>query len=172
MAEHGQPVRVPVHVMDAAWRVRRTQARREAERGCSPTVSEVASELQLAPKQVADLLACLHEPRSLSERGGNEGAELAESVVDPLARSAHDQVVRALLPSAVTRLLAGLDDREADVIRLHYGLGGARPRTLAEIGACYQLTRERVRQIEARALDKLHNPTSREATVALGLVTS
>ena len=169
VAEHAQPVRIPVQVMDAAWRARRTQARLEVERGYSPQLEELACEMQLTTKQVADLLGFLNEPRSLSERTGEDGEELGATVVDAHAPAPDDEAVGALLPFAVARLLAGLDEREAEIIRLHYGLGGSEPRTLSEIGARYALTRERVRQIEKKALEKLRNPTSRDAHVALAL---
>ena len=170
VAEHGQPMRVPVQVMDLAWRVRRAQARLEVERGRSQTLNDVAREVGLGPKQVADLMSYLREPHSLSTALCGDGDELGETLADSGSPTPHDEVVGAMRPAAVTRLLAFLDEREQDVLRLHFGLDGAQPCTLAEIGATYRLTRERIRQIEARAFDKLRNPKSPEAQIALALV--
>lgn len=171
VAEHGQPVRVPVQVMDLAWRVRRTQSTLEVQRGRSQTVAEVADEVGLPPKQVESLLSYLHEPRSLSESLGDEhGDELGATIADPRSHAPDDEVVGAAVPSAVRRLLESLDEREQEILRRHFGLDGARPQTLAEIGAAYRLTRERIRQIEARALEKLRNPKDSEAQRALAMV--
>jgi RNA polymerase primary sigma factor len=170
VAEHGQPVRVPVQVMDLAWRVRRAQSSLEVERGRSHTFSELADKVGLELKQVHDLMGYLHQPRSLSESLGDDGDELGSTIADAGSATPHDEVACALVPPAVRCLLDSLDEREREILRLHFGLDGARPQTLAEIGAAYRLTRERIRQIEVRALEKLRNPATSEAQRALAMV--
>lgn len=171
VAEHGRAVRVPVQVMDLAWQVQRAQSALEARRGSSPSVADVADEVGLGPQRVAELMEYLRPPRSLSEMvGEDDREELADTFADAGAPTAHDELVARVTPDAVRVLLDCLDDREREIVRMHFGLDGAPGRTLAEIGERFLLTRERIRQIEARALKKLRNPANPGAKRALWLV--
>jgi RNA polymerase primary sigma factor len=171
IADTGHPVRLPAQVLDVVWRIQRSESRLSAQLGRSPSLAEVAGDTHVCPELVSHLRSCVIEARSLSEQppGGDDGdGELSADTSSP---SPHDEVAAALVPAAMHLLLGTLDERERDVLRLHYGLGGTRPKTLAEIGVKYKLSRERIRQIEARSLEKLRTTDDRHARSAFDLAT-
>ena len=153
-------IRLPVHAGDQIRRLLRMRGQMEGELGRTPTVAELANAMQLPGEQIADLLRYGAEPVSLETPIGTEGdTELADVVADPSAPSPFDLVADAMLGGEIDKLLAPLDDREKDILRLRYGLDRGEPRTLEEVGAALDLTRERIRQIERTALFKLRNPS-------------
>ncbi len=153
-------IRLPVHAGDQIRRLVRVRVQMEGEMGRLPTAAELAAVMQMPEEQVAELLQYGAEPVSLETPIGSEGdTELADIVSDLSAPTPFDVVSLALLPSEVDKLLAPLDDREREILRLRYGLDRGEPRTLEEVGAALALTRERIRQIERTALSKLRHPS-------------
>ena len=115
----------------------------------------------MTEERVTEALCYAGEPLSLSEPLREDGdAELGDVVVDHGAASPFDLAAITVLPDEVARLLAPLDEREREILCLRFGLDRGEPRTLEEVGAHFHLTRERIRQIEARALSKLRHPSS------------
>ena len=160
IANTGRTIRLPVHAGDQLVRVQRARARLETELGRPPTDAELAAETGFGIDKVREALRFAIEPLSLSEPLREDGeAELGDLVEDVGASSPFDHAAATLLPSAVAQMLSGLEPRERDVLRLRYGLDRGDPRTLEEVGDAFGLTRERIRQIEARALSKLRHPS-------------
>ena len=109
---------------------------------------------------MTDILRHVAEPLSLSEPLREDGdAELGDVVADRAAVSPFDAAAVALLGDEVNKMLMALDEREREILRLRFGLDRGQPRTLDEVGECFSLTRERIRQIEARAMSKLRHPS-------------
>jgi len=161
IANTGRSIRLPVHAGDVLARLRKTRLRIEMEQGRQATVAELAAELDLAPDKVVEALRFASEPLSLSEPIREDGeAELGDMVEDRSAVSPTDEVLVAMLPGEIARLLQPLDDRERAILTLRYGLDRGEPRSLEEVGEHFDLTRERIRQIESRAMSKLRHPSS------------
>lgn len=161
IANTGRTIRLPVHAGDSLARVQRAQMHLEVKFGRSPTLKELANEVDLPYDKLIESLRFRGEPISLSEPLREDGdAELADVVEDQSAESPFDVAAEVLLPSEIARLLAPLDERERDILRLRYGLDRGEPRTLEEVGEYFHLTRERIRQIEARAMSKLRHPSA------------
>jgi len=161
IANTGRTIRLPVHAGDSLARVQRAQLRLELKYGRAPTVNELAEEVDLPYDKLLEALRFRGEPVSLSEPLREDGdAELGDVVEDRSASTTFDVVAESLLPVEIARLLSPLDARERDILRLRYGLDRGEPRTLEEVGEYFQLTRERIRQIEARAMSKLRHPSA------------
>jgi RNA polymerase sigma factor (sigma-70 family) len=156
----GRTIRLPTHASNLLNRVVKARAHFEAQHGRPATIAELAAGLEVSPDRVAQILRHLVAPVSLSEPLHQNGhAELGDLLEDHGAVSPFEAAALALLSDEVARMLARLDARERKVIRLRFGLDGREPRTLEEVGAHFGLTRERIRQIEARAMGKLRHPT-------------
>ena len=161
VANTGRTIRLPVHAGDTLARLQKERSRLELELGRAPTVTELAAEVELPEDRVVEALLVAAEPASLSEPLRDDGdGELGDLVEDRDAMSTFDAAALALLPDEVERLLAPLDPREREILLLRFGLDCGEPRTLEEVGAHFHLTRERIRQIEARAISKLRHPSS------------
>ena len=164
IANTGRAIRLPVHAGDLVTQVQRTRGRMESDLGRPPTVRELADELDLPEAKITEALRHAAEPVSLSEPLGEDGEmERGDVVEDPTATSPFEEAAASLLPGEVAKLLLHLDERERDVLRLRYGLDRGEPRTLDDVGAHFHLTRERIRQIESRALSKLRHPSFESA---------
>jgi RNA polymerase sigma factor (sigma-70 family) len=136
------------------------RARLEAQLGRRPTIAELAADLELAEYRVVELIRHAGEPVSLSEPlRGDSDAELSDIIEDRSAVSPFDAAAASLMSAEVAKLLVVLDDRERLILQLRFGLDRGEPRSLDEVGAHFNLTRERIRQIEARAISKLRHPT-------------
>ena len=160
IANTARTIRLPVHAGDTLARVQRARVRLEGELDRPPTIAELSEELDLPADKVAEAMLYTLEPLSLSEPLREDGeAELGDLVEDHRAASPFEATAASLLPGEVVRLLAGLEPRERDVLRMRYGLDRGEPRTLEEVGVHFHLTRERIRQIEARAISKLRHPS-------------
>ncbi len=154
-------IRLPVHAGDQIRRLLRVRSQLEGEKGRLPTVAELAGVMQMPEELVAELLQYGAEPVSLETPIGSEGdTELADIISDLSAPTPFDVVSQSLLPAEIDRLLSPLDEREREILRLRYGLDRGEPRTLEEVGAALDLTRERIRQIERTALSKLRHPSA------------
>jgi RNA polymerase primary sigma factor len=167
IADHGRTIRLPVHVIESLNRLEKERKALRAETGREPTPDEIAERLKLPVSKVRLLLDAQKTPYSLEMKIGEEGGtELGEVIQDRAARSPEDTAIAGDLSNEVERALAPLSDREKEVLRLRYGLGEEREYTLEEIGRRLSVTRERVRQIESRALQKLRSAKQREALAA------
>ena len=161
IANTGRTIRLPVHAGDTLARLQKARSRLELKLGRPPTQAELAAEVEMPEDKVTEALRFALEPLSLSEPLREDGdAELGDVVQDRSADSPFDVAATALLPEEIARLLGPLDEREREILRLRFGLDRGEPRTLEEVGEHFNLTRERIRQIEARAMSKLRHPSS------------
>ena len=161
IANNGRTIRLPVHTGDQVMRMRRASTEFERLHGRQPSSAELAAEVDLPLRQVEDLLPHLVTPRSFSEILGAEGdMELGDTVEDASVPAPDDQVLASLLPEAVEAMLSGLGEREREILFLRYGLDRGIPRTLEELAKHFNVTRERIRQIESKALAKLRRSST------------
>ena len=162
IANTGRTIRLPVHAGDTLARLQKARARLELKLRPSGHVGRVGGrEVEMPEDKVTEALRFAAEPLSLSEPLREDGdAELGDVVEDRSAESPFEVAATALLPDEISRLLAPLDDREREILKLRFGLDRGEPRTLEEVGEHFNLTRERIRQIEARAMSKLRHPSS------------
>ena len=161
IANTGRTIRLPVHAGDTLARLQKARSRLELKFGRHATLAELAAEVEMPADKVTEALRFAAEPLSLSEPLREDGdAELGDVVEDRSAESPFEVASTALLPEEITRLLAPLDEREREILALRFGLDRGEPRTLEEVGEAFNLTRERIRQIEARAMSKLRHPSS------------
>ncbi len=168
LATQARTVRLPVHVHDTLTRLTRVTDRLRQDLGREPTPGEVARATGLSAALVRDLVQVAQEPVSLDlPVGEEEDATLGEFVSDRGALAPEQPVFAALERQALARALAELTPRERRVLTLRFGLAGTRPRTLDEVGRIFGVTRERVRQIQNRALAKLRHPDRLAALRAL-----
>jgi RNA polymerase sigma factor (sigma-70 family) len=157
----GRPIRIPTHVEHDVALLDWARARLEASSGTPITASTLGAEAGLDEARAARLLEFRVTPMLLSVAIHQDSdMELGEALADRSVPPAADLVAASLLPGVVTRLLSVLDRREQEVLRLRFGLEGATPHTLGELGDRLGLTRERVRQIEKAALSKLRRPAA------------
>ncbi|HEX6393485.1 MAG TPA: sigma-70 family RNA polymerase sigma factor [Acidimicrobiales bacterium] len=160
IANTGRTVRLPVHAGDLLNRVSKSRARLEAKLGRRPTIAELAQDLELDEDKLIEIIRYAGEPVSLSETPWAESdSELGDVIEDRSAASPFEAAAASLLAGEVAKLLVVLDERERVILQLRFGLDRGEPRTLDEVGAHFNLTRERIRQIEARAMAKLRHPT-------------
>ncbi|MGW1980010.1 RNA polymerase sigma factor [Streptomyces sp. NPDC001889] len=158
LADQARTIRVPVHVVELINRVVRVQRRMLQERGCEPTPQEVAAQLDLAPERVSEVLRLAQEPVSLHAPVGEEDdVALGDLIEDGDAASPVESAAFLLLREHLEAVLSTLGERERKVVQLRYGLVDGRPRTLEEIGRIFGVTRERIRQIESKTLNKLRD---------------
>ncbi|WP_399432232.1 RNA polymerase sigma factor [Streptomyces sp. WAC05374] len=158
LADQARTIRVPVHVVELINRVVRVQRRMLQERGCEPTHDEVAAHLDLAPERVGEVLRLAQEPVSLHAPVGEEDdVALGDLIEDGDAASPVESAAFLLLREHLEAVLSTLGERERKVVQLRYGLVDGRPRTLEEIGRIFGVTRERIRQIESKTLNKLRD---------------
>jgi RNA polymerase sigma factor (sigma-70 family) len=161
IANIGRTIRLPVHAGDILAQLKKARSRLELKHGRPVTLRELAVELDLPDDKVAEAMRFATEPLSLSEPLREDGdAELGDVVEDQSAESPFEMAASALLRTEIGRLLAPLDDRERLILTLRFGLDRGEPRTLEEVSERFDLTRERIRQIEARAMSKLRHPSS------------
>ena len=159
IANSGRTIRLPAHAGDMLMRIHWSRASLEVKLGRRPTLDELAFEAGLSRDKLVEALGWRSEPLSLSEPLGDErGSDFGDLVPDASATSPFDYAADSLLPEEINRLLAPLDEREATILRLRFGLDRGTPRTLEEVGRQFNLTRERIRQIEAKAMSKLRHP--------------
>ncbi len=160
IADQARTIRVPVHMIEAINKVNRTNRQLLQELGRDPTPEEVASQLDMPVEKVQGVLKASMEPISLDRPiGEDEDSNLSDFIEDDNAPSPARVAAHSMLKDQMTRVLSTLSRREEKVIRLRFGLGDGTPRTLEEVGTIFKVTRERVRQIEAKALRKLRHPS-------------
>ncbi|MGP4045157.1 RNA polymerase sigma factor [Streptomyces sp. 2A115] len=158
LADQARTIRVPVHVVELINRVVRVQRRMLQERGYEPTPEEVAAHLDLPGERVSEVLRLAQEPVSLHAPVGEEDdVALGDLIEDGDATSPVESAAFLLLREHLEAVLSTLGERERKVVQLRYGLADGRPRTLEEIGRIFGVTRERIRQIESKTLNKLRD---------------
>ncbi|MGW1064431.1 RNA polymerase sigma factor [Streptomyces aureus] len=158
LADQARTIRVPVHVVELINRVVRVQRRMLQERGYEPTPDEVAAQLDLPGERVSEVLRLAQEPVSLHAPVGEEDdVALGDLIEDGDAASPVESAAFLLLRQHLEAVLSTLGERERKVVQLRYGLADGRPRTLEEIGRIFGVTRERIRQIESKTLNKLRD---------------
>ncbi len=161
-------IRLPVHADDRLAQVQRMRGELAAKLGRPATRGELAKALDIPEAKVVDVLLFSVGPLSLSEPlGDDETSELGDLVEDHSQLSPCDAAMLALLPAEVATVLSALSERERLVISLRYGLDRGEPRTLEEVGEEFHLTRERIRQIEAKAMSKLRHPANASSARSL-----
>ena len=160
IADQARTIRVPVHMFDLVGRMARATRTYVQEFGREPTVTDIANQLGVSPSQVAKAHRSPKDAVSLELPVGDDGMLLGETLANETVPSSFDALMIARRTERTAGLLAGLTPREAEVIRMRYGIGGSSECTLQEIGDRFSVTRERIRQIEAHALARLRRRAS------------
>jgi len=160
VCDHGRTIRIPVHTLEAVNRMLKLSGQLQQTLGREATTAEISEYLNLTPERVEEFQRAVHEPLSLdSPVGESDDASLGEFLVDRAGVNAADAAARSLLRARIDTVLATLDDREREVIMMRFGLTDGQPHTLEEVAQCFQVTRERIRQIEQKSLKKLKHPS-------------
>ncbi|HET6817060.1 MAG TPA: RNA polymerase sigma factor [Mycobacteriales bacterium] len=160
MADQARTIRIPVHMVEQINKLTRVQRQMLQDLGREPTADELATELDMTPDKVVEIQGYAREPVSLEQNVGDEGdSQLGDFIEDADAPIAAEVVSFGLLQRELDSVLKTLPEREAAVVALRFGLTDGQPRTLDEIGKEFGLTRERIRQIEAKTLSKLRHPS-------------
>jgi RNA polymerase primary sigma factor len=160
MAEQSRTIRLPVHIGEAISTLARMQRQMLQDLGREPTPDELAAELDLTPEKLAEVRKYGREPISLHTPLGDDGdSELGDLIEDSDAIQPGEAVSFTLLQEQLHSVLGTLSEREADVVSLRFGLADGQPKTLDEISHVYEVTRERIRQIESKAMYKLRHPS-------------
>ncbi|WP_245663488.1 sigma-70 family RNA polymerase sigma factor [Nocardia inohanensis] len=159
LSEQSRAIRLPGHVVEVLNKVRRTERALATKLGRAVTAEDVAAEVGLPVERVRELIRLDREPLSLHLPIGEEDATELGALIPDNAPDPSVTVTDAAAHGQLKRALATLPEREAQVISLRYGLDGAEPRTLEEVGRVFGVSRERIRQIEAKAMRKLRQPS-------------
>ena len=156
IADKGRTIRIPVHMVEKLNKVIHVERQLVQQLGREPTPEEIASELDCTVREVRDVLRMAQQPISLEKPvGEEEDSSLGDFVEDQTAESPFEMASDCLRRENLHRALGALPDREREVIEMRFGLSGERPRTLEEVGRAFNVTRERIRQIENHTLKKL-----------------
>ena len=159
LADQARTIRVPVHMVETINKMSKMQRKLTLELGYEPSVQELADALDLPEAKVMEIMQIAREPASLETPIGEEDdSNLGDFVADTNTVTPELNIENVMLREEIENLLADLKDRERQVIILRFGLEDGHPRTLEEVGREFSVTRERIRQIEAKALRKLRNP--------------
>ncbi|MGB3307526.1 MAG: RNA polymerase sigma factor RpoD [Thermomicrobiales bacterium] len=160
IADQARTIRIPVHMVETINRLIRTSRQMQQELGREPTTEELAAVMEMTPDRVREVLKISQDPVSLETPiGEEEDSNLGDFIEDQSMPAPADAASRQLLREQVEDVLKTLSDREKDVLYMRYGLDDGRTRTLEEVGRHFGVTRERIRQIEAKALRKLRQPS-------------
>ncbi|MBI3332738.1 MAG: RNA polymerase sigma factor RpoD [Candidatus Omnitrophica bacterium] len=160
IADQARTIRIPVHMTETINKLIRTSRQLVQENGKEPTPEEIAYEMRMPVEKVRGILKIAQEPISLQTPIGDDGdTHFGDFIEDKRAVSPANATAYAMLKEQMDSVLETLTDREGQVLKLRFGIGDGYPRTLEEVGAIFNVTRERVRQIEAKALRKLRHPT-------------
>ena len=159
IADQARTIRIPVHMVETINKVLRTTRKLTSELNREPTNEEIAKALDMEPDKIDYVMRIKQDIASLDASIGREGDDedsvLGDFVEDEERDSPEDSAANQILKEQLSEIIATLTDREQKIIRLRFGIGGGRPHTLEEVGAEFDVTRERIRQIEAKALSKL-----------------
>lgn len=160
LADQARTIRVPVHMVETINKLSKMQRKLTLELGYEPSTKELAEALEMTETKVQEIMQIAREPASLETPIGEEDdSNLGDFVADANVLSPEGNVESVMLREHIDTLLSDLKERERQVLILRFGLEDGHPRTLEEVGKEFKVTRERIRQIEAKALRKLRNPT-------------
>ena len=159
IADQARTIRIPVHMVETINKVLRTTRKLTQELNREPTTAEIGKELDMEPEKVEYVMRIKQDIASLDASVGREGDDedsvLGDFVEDEERISPEDSAATQILKEQLASIISTLSDREQKIIKMRFGIGGERPHTLEEVGAEFSVTRERIRQIEAKALSKL-----------------
>ena len=160
IADQGRTIRLPVHMSETVNRLNWCRSAFAYENGCEPTTGELAVEMGLPESRVSEILIMAQEPVSLQTSVGDEDeSQLEDFIADESAIDPEEAVIHKIMVEKLYAVLNTLTPREKRVLELRYGLYGGSPLTLEDVGSVFKVTRERVRQIENKALRKLRHPS-------------
>jgi len=160
IADQARPIRIPVHMVETINKLVREQRNLLQELGQDPTPEQIAERMDMTPDKVREILKIAQEPVSLETPIGEEDdSHLGDFIEDEVIENPVDYTTRVVLREQLDEVLDTLTDREENVLRLRFGLDDGKMRTLEDVGKVFNVTRERIRQIEAKALRKLRHPS-------------
>ncbi len=160
IADQARTIRIPVHMVETINKVKKVSSQLLHKNGHEPSAEEIAAELNMPVDKVREIMRVAQEPVSLETPiGEEEDSHLGDFIPDDEAPAPAEAASHTLLKEQLDEVLTSLTEREAKVLRLRFGLEDGRPRTLEEVGKEFDVTRERIRQIEAKALRKLRHPS-------------
>ena len=163
IADQGRTIRIPVHMIETINKIKKESRMILQETGKEPTAEELATKLELPVEKVKSILEMNQDPISLETPvGSEEDSELGDFVEDDKFSNPYDATTRVLLKEQLNDVLKTLNEREEMVLRYRYGLDDGSQKTLEEVGKIFNVTRERIRQIEVKALRKLRHPSRRK----------
>ena len=164
MADQARTIRIPVHISEVINNLGHLKRELIHDLGREPTPEELATQMDITPKKVLEIQHYAQEPVSLDQTIGEEGeSQLGDFIHDTEAVVAIDAVSFVLLQDHLRSVFATLSERETSIVQLRFGLTDGRPHTLDEISHVHGVTRERIRQIEARTMSKLRHPSHSQA---------
>ena len=160
LADHSRTIRIPVHMVETINRTIRVQRQLILDLGREPSADEIAKEMGVSVEKVEEILKISREPVSLDTPvGDEEDSHIGDFVADETIGTTDDAATITILREEINAAMSALTEREQEIIRLRFGLDDGRARTLEEVGQHFNVTRERIRQIEAKALRKLRHPS-------------
>lgn len=164
IADQARTIRIPVHMVETISRVKKAQNKLLHENGHEPTIDEVAQELNMSSDKVREIIRIAQDPVSLEAPvGEEEDSYLGDFIPDEDAPAPIDTAMQAVFKDELNKALNTLPEREREVLKFRYGVGYDRSHTLEEVGKQFKVTRERIRQIEAKALRKLRSQSKSKA---------
>ena len=164
IADQARTIRIPVHMVETISRVKKAQNKLLGENGHEPTTNEIAQELGMTPERVREIIRIAQDPVSLEAPvGEEEDSYLGDFIPDEDAPAPIDSAMKAVFKDELNKALELLPEREREVLKFRYGVGYDRSHTLEEVGRQFKVTRERIRQIEAKALRKLRSHSKSKA---------
>ncbi len=159
IADQARTIRIPVHMVETINKLKKITRKLAQDKGRKPTEEEIAESMEITVSKLREIVKVAQEPISLETPiGKEEDSKLGDFIEDKEAETPASSVTQELLREDIIEVMAGLSPRERDVLRLRFGLDDGRTRTLEEVGQLFGVTRERIRQIEAKALRKLRHP--------------
>ena len=166
IADQARTIRIPVHMVETINKVLRATRKLTNELNREPTVEEIAKEMGMEPEKIDYVMKIKQDIASLDATVGRDGDDedsvLGDFIEDEGRVSPEDAAAAQMLKEQIAEILSSLSEREQKVVKLRFGIGGGRPHTLEEVGAEFSVTRERIRQIEAKALSKLRNKDTKK----------
>lgn len=163
IADQARTIRIPVHMVETINKLIRTSRKLMQDLGREPTYEEIGEVMEMEPEKVREIMKISQKTTSLETPiGDNEDSFLGDFIADDAQVTPYDSTSKRMLKENIQEVFAALSDREAKVLEMRFGLNSARPMTLEEVGQFFGVTRERIRQIEAKALRKLRHPSERK----------